>query len=363
MENKENGKENINENEQNSKEIKKGFFKKVWYSITKIEKYGTMAAEGVPKALTYLMKLALIIAIIVGIQSTVQVSNIINEIKGYIENNISNFNYEDGILSVENEETVTIENTSMGKIIIDTKTEDNDLVNSYLNSITEGSGVVVLKNQFILKDFTTSGTVSYKYENILSQMQITSLSKQDVLDYVNSNQIWSIYISIFGMILIYIFVYYILSLLWNAIIMSIFGYLATWFAKIKMRYAAVFNMSAYSLTLSVVLNIIYIIVNCFIDFEIKYFQVMYFAVAAIYLIAAIFIIKSDFIKRQIEITKMIEIKKQEEKIKEEKQDEKQDEKQEKNPKEGDKKPNEKSKDKEKDNDKKEDGQEPEGSEA
>ena len=38
-------KENINE-----KKNKKGFFKKIWYSITKIEKYPEMAIDGVGKA-------------------------------------------------------------------------------------------------------------------------------------------------------------------------------------------------------------------------------------------------------------------------------------------------------------------------
>ena len=61
----------------------------------------------------------------------------------------------------------------------------------------------------------------------------------------------------------------------------------------RMRYVAVFNMAVYSITLSVILNIIYIIVNMFIPFTIEYFQVMYIAVATIYLMAAIFIIKKE----------------------------------------------------------------------
>ena len=72
----------------------------------------------------------------------------------------------------------------------------------------------------------------------------------------------------------------------------------------RMRYVAVFNMAVYSITLSVILNIIYIIVNMFIPFTIEYFQVMYIAVATIYLMAAIFIIKSEMIKKQIELMKI-----------------------------------------------------------
>ena len=41
-----------------------GFFKKVWYSMTKFEKYPEMAAFGVPRALLYLAKLLIIFSIV-----------------------------------------------------------------------------------------------------------------------------------------------------------------------------------------------------------------------------------------------------------------------------------------------------------
>ena len=73
-----------------------------------------------------------------------------------------------------------------------------------------------------------------------------------------------------------------------------------------MRYVAVFNMSAYALTLSVILNMLYVAVNIFVTFNMEYFQVMYVAVAAIYLVAAILILKADFMKKQLELMKIAE---------------------------------------------------------
>ena len=73
-----------------------------------------------------------------------------------------------------------------------------------------------------------------------------------------------------------------------------------------MRYVAVFNMSAYALTLSVILNMLYVAVNIFVPFTMEYFQVMYVAVAAIYLVAAILILKADFMKKQLELMKIAE---------------------------------------------------------
>ena len=50
--------------EQMPKDKKDGFFKKLWNSITKIEKYPEMAAQGLGKAFTYICKVVAILAII-----------------------------------------------------------------------------------------------------------------------------------------------------------------------------------------------------------------------------------------------------------------------------------------------------------
>lgn len=336
------------------KQQKKGFFKKAWYSITKIEKYPEMAAEGVAKALKYLVKLAIIISIVIGAGTIYQTDKVIKNGIEFIQNKVGEFSYKDGNLDVSNDEPLITENTSIGKIIIDTKVSDEEGINKYINSINNEMGIILLKDKLIIKGISGNSTINYSYNDFFNQMDITEFSKEDVINFANSNNIWNFYLSLFLMVIIYTVVIYILSILWNAVIISLFGYIATWFAKIKMRYAAIFNMSVYALTLSVLLNIIYIGINIFVDFDIKYFQVMYMAVASIYLVAAIFIIKSDFIKKQIEVTKIIEAQ---EKIKQEETKKENDNKEkEKN------KPKEKQKDEEEDKEQK-DGAEPEGSQA
>ena len=54
-----------NENELNIQYKKPNFFKKVWFSVAKFEKYPEMAAEGVPSALKYLTKIMVIFALII----------------------------------------------------------------------------------------------------------------------------------------------------------------------------------------------------------------------------------------------------------------------------------------------------------
>lgn len=334
--------------------MKKGFFKKLWYSITNIEKYGEMAAEGMPRAVSYLLKLTLIIAIVFGLGTVYRSDKGIKNTIKTVTDKIENFNYKDGNLDTGNQEEIIIDNTQFGKIIINTKTKENEKINSYINSLNNQAGIIMLNDKMIIKSSLTS-PVEYKYQDLLKSLNITEFDKQSFIDTVNSNKMIVFYISLFLALLLYSFITYLLSILWNVVILSIFGVIATWFAKIKMRYAAIYNMSVYAISLSVLLNIAYMILNIFVDFEIKYFQVMYIAVAAIYLIAAIFIIKSEFMKKQIELTKVIQVQKQ---VKE--QNENEEEEKDKNPE--DKKDNNDDKKKD-DKNEKEDGNEPEGSEA
>lgn len=289
---------------------KKGFFKKIWYSITKLERYPELAVEGVPKAIIYLLKLVAIIAIVSCIGSLYQLNIVIKNGANYISSNFPDFSYKDGILEVQSEETLTYENENFGKIIVDTKAEDEQQMNNYTNEITDlGEGVVILRDKIIIKSQAVTGTVTYTYSDLLGNMGITEFQKQDVINFVNSSQIINLYLSVFIMMFVYIFIIYLLNILTYVIFVSIFGCIANLITKLRMRYAAIFNMSVYAVTLSTILYIAYIAVNIFINFEIKYFEPMYITVATIYLLASIFMIKADLIKRQNEVIKIEKVQK------------------------------------------------------
>ena len=353
-------KNNIEEKKEEYKELKGiGFFKKVKYSIFNIEKYAEMATEGLGKAVSYIAKLVAVLGIILSVWTLYQIYQMIQEGRNYVENECPDLSYSDGTLSVDTDEVINIDNEQFGKIIIDTNTDSEETINQYKNSINEaGTGVIILKNEVIFKNITMIGEVSYNYKESLESMNIAEFNKQDLINYVRQGQINSVYVSLFVSLFIYSFAMYFVNTLWYAVIISIVGYFTMWILKMRIRYVAVFNMSIYALTLSTVLNIIYLLVNIFFNFNIEYFSIMYVTVATIYLLATIFIIKSDLIKKQGEVMKIIEaqeIVKKEIEQKEKEEEEKQ--KQEKP--EEDKKENKDKKDKKGnlDND------EPEGSKA
>lgn len=295
--------------EQKETKVRLGFFKQMWASITKIEKYPDMAAEGLGRAFVYICKVVAILVIVLCLGTMYETYQILQEGSNYLQNEFPEFSYKDGILDVSSEEKIIIseDDSYVGKTIIDTKIEDEQTINQYINEIEEsGSGVIVLKDKVILKNEAVAGTINYNYSDILGQMGITEFTKQTIIDYIHSSQVINLYISIFITIFVYGFMMYLLTTMSNAAFLAIFGYLTTWIAQIRMRFIAVFNMSIYALTLSILLNMLYIAVNIFIDFNIEYFQVMYVSVAAIYLVAAIFILKAEFIKRQAELMKIAE---------------------------------------------------------
>lgn len=335
--------------------IENGFFKRVWYSVAKLEKYPNMAAEGVPKAFNYFAKIILIFTIIFSVCLMYQTYNAIQDGIEVLKNSFPEFSYKNNNLNLENDTKKVEYDLDIGKVIIDTNEKEEADINNYANSIN--SGIIVLKDKVILKNISTLGSSVYKYEDFLSQAGIREFSKQSLIEYVNSTKMIRVYFSIFITIFIYSFAIYFISILFNIFIISIFGYLTSLLTKIKMRYAAIFNLSVYAMTLSIIMQIIYITINMFIDFNITYFQVAYISVASIYLVAAIFMIKSDFIKKQLELTKIMEIQKN---INKESDQEQKEDK----PKEDEKENNQEQPKDEENNDKKTDGpEEPEGSQA
>ena len=340
--------------------------KKVWNSITKIEKYPDMAAEGLGRAFTYICKIVAILAIVLCLGTIYQTHQMLQEGMKYLKEEFPEFTYQEGRLDVSSDERLTIseEDSYVGRTIIDTKTEEEQVINQYINEIEKsGSGMIILKDKVILKNGAIAGTINYQYKELLQQMGITEFTKQNVIDYANSSQIITLYISVFITIFAYSFIMYLLTTLSNAVFLSVFGFLTTWIARIKMRFLAVFNMSIYALTLSIFLNILYIAVNIFMDFNMEYFQVMYVSVAAIYLVAAIFILKTEFVKQQIELMKILEAQEMVKKEMEEKEQEEKREQEKKERKEKDRKEEKEQKKNQKEEKEKQedvDGGEPQG---
>ena len=331
------------------------FFKKIWLSITNFERYPEMATEGVGKALSYLAKLMLIFCIIITIAMLFNFNKTLNEGIKYIDENISAINYNDGILKVEptNQKSVNIE-TESGALIIDTNAKE-EKIREYEKSLKNSDlGIIWLNNKVT---FYASGIEeTYYYENILEKLEITEFNKTDLINFISNNK--TINILYFVMTIIITFLAYFIVTLIDVLILSIFGLITSYMAGIKIRYRAIFNMSVYALTISIILRLVYILISMFTDFTIKYFDFMYNAIGYICLVASIFMIKSDVIKQQMELIKIREKMRQEKE-----QEDAEKNKLEEKPKREDKKEDKKESENEKEPKVQDDGAENQGSHA
>lgn len=314
------------ENEQQStvvdkdgKEIKPkklGFFKKVWYSITKFEKYIEMSLEGTGRALKYLLQITSLFVLVI---SCIGIYNANESLNGFIKNvedNIPDFSYADGQIALASDVeskvyTMSDTNLNFGKIIIDLDTEDENVIAEYENEIKNDDevnniGIIILKDKVLQVVKLADGEegdsrISMSYDELMESLfgsTDVEITKSNLLEYLNGNGRTSILVVNFFSYFIAYFIIYLCSGLIYILILALIGYTSVKITKIKLTFAQVFAISTYAFTLSNILNMIYFIANYFGGITIKYFDIAYIAIAYVYLVAVIFLIKTDFLRKQ-----------------------------------------------------------------
>ena len=339
------------------------FFKKIWYSITKFEQYPAMAAEGIKTSTRYLLILITLVTVAAMVGSLLQTNKLMKDLAQYIQENIPEFSYNDGKLEMNTEEPIVINDIQyqgIDRIVIDPSadTAEQKEKDKTDNSM-EGIIVFLFKDEIVLVGKTSESDKTaeqvYTYSNFIQSYtgtDIQSFNKTDFTNYLTSERMIPFYTRYGLSIFIYLLIMNVIYALLDAFEIAILGWITGLLAKIKIKFSALYSMAAYALTLSIFLNIIYIVINYFTTFSIKYFQVAYIAIAYIYLAATIFILKDDLIRKMQEV----------EKIREEQKNVKEEIKEQENKKE---EPEEKKQEKDEKKEQKEDdeGEEPQGSEA
>lgn len=160
---------------------------------------------------------------------------------------------------------------------------------------------------------------------------MNNVNKNSIIQFLEENST-KIYIIFAVVIFIYFFGVYLIQFLLDILLLSVVGFLLSKIVGVKLQYKSIFNISAYAITLSIILYCIYMIINLFTGFTIKFFEVAYNAISYIYIITALLMIKSDLIKQQREVGEIVEEQKKVREEKKIKEEEEQREKKEENPK-------------------------------
>ncbi len=299
-------------------EVKISFWKKLKISIFGLEDYKKLAIQKISKTIAYVVILMLIFAFFLTSAITYKFSRKINLIRQYIEQNTESIEYKDGKLTIVQKENFgfDVDRLFDTKIIINTDANiTNETIDEYTEKIKNyDNGVVILADKIILKTQMSGFATILPLTELADSANIVRFNKQDILNILSGNNIYMLYMLFYVVMYIYIYIIYLSTILLNAIIYSILGYITGTIANMRMRYKNVYNIAIYSSTLPIVLNLICIIINILTGYTIKYFYILYVAVTCIYIISAILIIRSDIIKQHMELSKII---KEQEKVKQE----------------------------------------------
>ncbi len=290
------------------------FFKKVKNAIINFDEYQNFSKEKLGTAIKYFLKLMIIFSILISVFLTARLYKEVETLKTSFTNECPDFKIENNILIIDGDNKKyekDFEYELLGLII---DSESTDLTEEQTEQYQRV--IAFLKDKMVIK--TQDAETRMTYEDISKNQNINGLSKQQMLDYANSNVMIIIYVIFFVATIIFAFIAYSIQILMDIFLLSIIGLIISRIAAIKLKYKEIFNMSVYALTLSIILYLAYICVNIMTGFTITYFDLAYEIISYIYIITAILMIKSDLIKQQIEVGKIVEEQK---KVKEEKQEE------------------------------------------
>lgn len=281
------------------KEIRLSFFRRMKMSIFDFDKYHIIASEGLGRAMMYLIKLMLLFALVMSAASIIKVSQLLDQGIEYFSSNVPNFYFENNEFVLDSETDVTIENheyTDFKIILTNSETYSEDEIRDF-----DGLTVAFTKKHVLLKQQNSTSITTQTYEELGNTIDLNEINKDYIVNMLSGENSYNILANIFAVIFISTFLTYFLTAILDTIALSLLGFIVSRLIRIPFKYGALYSLSISAITLPVILNAIYLIVNMFTGFVIPYFQIMYTLIAYVYLIAALLIMRSEIIKKKVQI--------------------------------------------------------------
>ena len=281
------------------KEIRLSFFRRMKMSIFDFDKYHIIASEGLGRAMMYLIKLMLLFALVMSAASIIKVSQLLDQGIEYFSSNVPNFYFENNEFILDSDTDVTIENheyTDFKIILTNSETYSEDEIRDF-----DGLTVAFTKKHVLLKQQNSTSITTQTYEELGNTIDLNEINKNYIVNMFSGENSYNILANIFAVIFISTFLTYFLTAILDTIALSLLGFIVSRLIRIPFKYGALYSLSISAITLPVILNAIYLIVNMFTGFVIPYFQIMYTLIAYVYLIAALLIMRSEIIKKKVQI--------------------------------------------------------------
>lgn len=245
-----------------------GFFKRFKMAIFELENYIDFLNEKLSKSLVFSLKLVVLLSLIMAISNVIFVYAKYHSPDNYLNEVIPEFTYENSELKIDENETKSDEKKQIAQVM-------KQVVPSVTNILGNGT-------------YTKADLIHYVQENqkTIVGFGVTAIFIENILDM------------------------YIMWLM-VAILTSFTGWIALIFLRIKMKYSKLFTLSIYASTLSIILTVIYTMLNAFCGVYIEMFDYLSILIAYIYITAVIYMIRSDLIKQQIELIRIANVQAEE----------------------------------------------------
>lgn len=245
-------------------------------SIRNFDYYKEIANKRISSNLRYFFKLVILYSIILSICTIINVNKGINEFKNLINMEISELNYSNGVLHVNNDESETLFNKY---VIIDTSKDE-------LSEIENKAQVVIGKKYCTVK--MDEHILKIKYNDYFYE----DINKDDIINMFNSIDA-KFYIPAILIIIIWICILMTISTITDVLVIALIGYIISKIINKNFSFTNIFNIATHAITLPVLLGAIYYVLNTFTGFYVKYFSIMYTSIATIYMMTSILLITSD----------------------------------------------------------------------
>lgn len=245
-----------------------GFFKRFKMAIFELENYIDFLNEKLSKSLIFSLKLVILLSFIMAVSNVIFVYAKYNSPDNYLNEVIPEFIYEKSELKIDENETKSDEKKQMAQIM-------KQVVPSITNILGDGT-----------------------------------YTKADLIHYVQDNQKTIVGFGVTAIFIENILDLYIMWLM-VAVLTSFIGWIDLVFLRIKMKYSKLFTLSIYASTLSIILTVVYTMLNAFAGVYIDMFDYLSILIAYIYITAVIYMIRSDLIKQQIELIRIATIQAEE----------------------------------------------------
>lgn len=280
------------------------FFERIYYSIFKFDKYDRFIDEKIGIATRYILALVLLTTLLVCTIEVFDFIKIYSRGRDYVlQNQLPEFKYEEGKLNfskkVENydEKTKYYFYANTDEL---TKEQSNEIINKtgdYKYALLLFKDKVV----FSLKGVSTEYDLS-RYADVVN---LKSMNNQDLIDLLNGLSPVKVFAMILSVETITVFIAQIIATFLNILFLFLSAMIVCKIINLALENNSIYNISCYSITLSIVLTVLYNIFYFTTNIEIKNMDTVYLVIAFIYLIASLFIIKQEVSKQKIEIKKKV----------------------------------------------------------